>query len=133
MKKLVDDLRLIYTVLQPLLRGTKGAAGNLRESRCFQTSVSRMLKSGKELGIVRIEVINPQGRTQGILEKLLEQAYWPERSHGRKYRCDYAGNGTVGAATGEYTLAYLARVLHGGDCVGISMGFDLAPGGSGTV
>lgn len=125
MKKLIDDLRLIYKCCSLYYEEQKGQQEICESLGVSRPSVSRMLKSGKELGIVRIEVINPQGRTQGILEKQLEQAFGLKEAMVVSTGATTPGNGTVGAALGSTALAYLARVLHGGDCVGISMGLTL--------
>lgn len=59
MKKLVDDLRLIYKCCSLYYEEQKGQQEICESLGVSRHSVSRMLKSGKELGIVRIEVINP--------------------------------------------------------------------------
>ncbi len=75
MKKIVDDERLIYKVCSLYYQddmNQKEVGDYLGISR---SSVLRMLRKGKELGIVTIELHNPRFYDYGDMEKALEKAY----------------------------------------------------------
>ena len=75
MKKIVDDERLIYKVCCLYYQddmNQKEVGDYLGISR---SSVLRMLRKGKEMGIVTIELHNPRFYDYGDLEKALERAY----------------------------------------------------------
>ena len=75
MKKIVDDERLIYKVCCLYYQddmNQKEVGDYLGISR---SSVLRMLRKGKEMGIVTIELHNPRFYDYGDLEKTLERAY----------------------------------------------------------
>ena len=75
MKKVVDDPRLIYKCCKMYYEddlGQKEIADILGISR---VSVSRMLRAGRESGIVQIQVVSPNHLTYSDLERRLEQMY----------------------------------------------------------
>ena len=75
MKKLVDDPRLIYKCCDLYYRQEKSQQEICDIFGVSRPSVSRMLKSGRELGIVRIEIVNPDATAYGQLERQLEEAF----------------------------------------------------------
>ena len=125
MKKLVDDPRLIYKCCDLYYRQEKSQQEICDLFGVSRPSVSRMLKSGRELGIVRIEIVNPDATAYGQLERQLEDAFSLKEAI---VVCDspsQSGAETGCGALGSAALSYLARVLHNGDYVGISMGWTL--------
>ncbi len=75
MKKIVDDERLIYKVCCLYYQddmNQKEVGDYLGISR---SSVLRMLRKGKEMGIVTIELHNPRFYDYGEMEKQLERLY----------------------------------------------------------
>ena len=132
MKKLVDDPRLIYKCCDLYYRQEKSQQEICDLFGVSRPSVSRMLKSGRELGIVRIEIVNPDATAYGQLERQLEDAFSLKEAI---VVCDspsQSGAETGCGALGSAALSYLARVLHNGDYVGISMGWTLLHDKSGV-
>ena len=75
MKKIVDDERLIYKVCCLYYQddmNQKEVGDYLGISR---SSVLRILRKGKELGIVTIELHNPRFYDYGDMEKKLDEVY----------------------------------------------------------
>ena len=125
MKKLVDDPRLIYKCCDLYYRQEKSQQEICDIFGVSRPSVSRMLKSGREMGIVRIEIVNPDATAYGQLERQLEEAFSLKEAI---VVCDspaQSGAEVGCSALGSVALSYLARVLHNGDYVGISMGWTL--------
>ena len=75
MKKIVDDERLIYKVCCLYYQddmNQKEVGDYLGISR---SSVLRILRKGREMGIVTIELHNPRFYDYGDMEKTLERVY----------------------------------------------------------
>lgn len=79
MKKIVDDTRLIYKCCSLYYEEQLGQQDICRVLGVSRPSVSRMLKLGRELGIVRIDVINPRVLSYSTLERQLERLFFCER------------------------------------------------------
>lgn len=124
MKKIVDDERLIYKVCCLYYQddmNQKEVGDYLGISR---SSVLRILRKGKELGIVTIELHNPRFYDYGDMEKKLEKTY------GLK---DVVIVESSVLDTREEAVSYMfgsaADYLHGffkeGDVIGVAMGKTL--------
>jgi len=124
MKKIVDDERLIYKVCCLYYQddmNQKEVGDYLGISR---SSVLRMLRKGKEMGIVTIELHNPRFYDYGEMEKALERAY------GLK-DVVIVENSVLDTRSeaASYMFEKAADYLHGffkeGDRVGVAMGSTL--------
>lgn len=125
MKKIIDDVRLIFKCCSLYYLDGLGQKEICETLGISRPTVSRMLSIGKERGIVRIEIQNPDNIAYGRMERDLEQKYGlqevivvpsaPVSTPGEAARSE------VGSAA----LEYLARILTDGDLVGITMGFTM--------
>lgn len=75
MKKIVDDLRLIYKCCCLYYIDEMSQQEICDHIGISRATVSRMLKLGKEKGIVNIEINNPINLSYGQLERQLEKKY----------------------------------------------------------
>lgn len=73
MKKIVDDVRTIYKCCSLYYEDGKSQQEICDYLGVSRATVSRMLKAGREQGIVTIEVKNPVKYSYGALEKELMQ------------------------------------------------------------
>ncbi|MGI6171414.1 MAG: sugar-binding transcriptional regulator [Butyricicoccus sp.] len=124
MKKVVDDPRLIYKCCKMYYEddlGQKEIADILGISR---VSVSRMLRAGRESGIVQIQVVSPNHLTYSDLERRLEQMYGLKEAvvvDNSPLATSYDQQTAFGTAA----INLLDTYLHDGDIVGVSMGMTL--------
>ncbi|MDD4372190.1 MAG: sugar-binding domain-containing protein [Anaerostipes sp.] len=124
MQKIVDDLRLVYKCCklyyEDELRQTE-ICNTLGISR---TTVSRMLKVGKEEGIVKVEVINPINLNYGELERQLESRYGLKDviiAETQPLDTEYDKLQSIS----EVSFDYLTHLFKDGDTIGIGMGYTL--------
>lgn len=117
MKKIIDDKRLIFkccTLYYKYGVNQEEIADILKISR---PSVTRIIKTGHEFGIVKIEIINPFENDFYEMEIELE----------RKYKLKEAiivNSDNIEEIASE-TFKFLSRTLEDGEYVGISMGMTL--------
>ena len=124
MRKLIDDVRLIFKCCSLYYQDGVGQKDICQILGISRPTVSRMLSAGKELGIVKIEIRNPDNLLYGKLERELEKLFnlqevivvpsstLPESS---------LPNPEIGRAA----LKFMARILRDKDLVGVSMGSTL--------
>ncbi len=124
MKKIVDDLRLIYKCCDLYYTDNMTQQNICDSLGLSRATVSRMLRIGREQGIVRIEVINPIDFDYGKLEKDLERKYGLKEviivdnqpldtADDRIQRLSEAG------------FDYLSHLFRDGDTIGLAMGHTL--------
>ena len=75
MKKIIDDVRLIFKCCSLYYLDGLGQKEICETLGISRPTVSRMLSIGKERGIVRIEIQNPDNIAYGRMERDLEQKY----------------------------------------------------------
>ena len=75
MRKLVDDVRLIFKCCSLYYQDGVGQKEICEALGISRPTVSRMLSVGKELGIVKIEIHNPDNLMHGQLERQLEKKF----------------------------------------------------------
>ena len=124
MKKIVDDLRLIYKVCCLYYEDDMKQQEISDYLGISRATVSRMLQMWKEQGLIKIEVINPVKFSYGKLEKALEKKY------GLKDVIIVEGTALdtkEEASTRLYEEAaiYLAESFREGEHIGVSMGYTL--------
>lgn len=124
MKKVVNDPRLIYKCCKLYYEefaGQQEIADRLGVSR---VSVSRMLKAGRDMGIVVIKVVSPNQLDYGRLEQELERIYGLKEvvvveNSPLATQYDHL------TALGTGTIELLEGYLHDNEFVGVSMGMTL--------
>lgn len=80
-----DDIRLIVKIAQLYYEQDMTQAQIARELGIYRTTISRLLKRGREQGIVTI-AINYDYNENLWLEQQLKQKIWPERGGGCQQR-----------------------------------------------
>lgn len=73
MKKIVDDVRLIFKCCSLYYQDGLGQKEICEVLGISRPTVSRMLTIGKERGIVRIEIQNPDNIAYGKMEREIEK------------------------------------------------------------
>lgn len=124
MKKVVDDPRLIYKCCKLYYedeRGQQEIADMLGVSR---VSISRLLRAGKDAGMVKIHIASPNHMTYTKLEQDLENVYGLKEA--------VVVEDSPLATTYDHltelnskAVGLLESYLHDGDVVGVSMGMTL--------
>lgn len=124
MRKVVDDPRLIYKCCKIYYeenRSQQEIADLLGVSR---VSVSRMLCAGRELGIVKIQIVSPNHLTYSKLERQLEQCYGLKEAVVVENSPLTTTYDQLSVLSTE-TLNLLETYIHDNDVVGVSMGMTL--------
>lgn len=124
MKKIVDDLRLIYKCCCLYYVDEMSQQQICDHIGISRATVSRMLKAGRATGIVKIDIKNPVNLTYGQVERELEKKY------GLKEVIVVDGSPLDSKADrilriNEEALNYLSRLFKDGDYIGVSMGSTL--------
>lgn len=125
MKKLIDDVRLIYKCCYLYYQDNKSQQQICNQLGISRPTVSRMLNRGKELGIVQIELKNPENVMYGKLERDIEERFQLQEVNIVPSSPLVGGSKPINSELGRGTLHYMERVLHEGDYVGVSMGFAI--------
>jgi len=124
MKKIVDDERLIVkccSLYYDENLGQKEIADILKISR---PTVSRLLKAGRESGIVEVKIHNYSDKEFRDLEKALEQRFDLREAIVVQDKADeFNQKNEIGYAVANY----LMRIVKKGDRVGVSMGTTIKP------
>ena len=125
MKKIVDDVRLIFKCCSLYYQDELGQKEICEVLGISRPTVSRMLTIGKERGIVRIEIQNPDNIAYGQMERALEKKYDLQEVIIVPSSPISDGQYPINSEIGSATLGYLSRVLMDGYLVGITMGLAI--------
>ena len=125
MKKIVDDVRLIFKCCSLYYQDELGQKEICEVLGISRPTVSRMLTIGKERGIVRIEIQNPDNIAYGQMERALEKKYDLQEVIIVPSSPISDGQYPINSEIGSATLEYLSRVLMDGYLVGITMGLAI--------
>lgn len=125
MKKIIDDTRLIFKCCSLYYEDEMSQQEICEYLGISRPSVSRMLKLGKEQGIVKIEVMSPYNFTFGKLERELEKKFSLREVIVVDSSPLETGTERISSNLGEETLNFLSRTLDDGEVVGVSMGMTL--------
>lgn len=125
MKKIVDDGRLIYKCCYLYYVDGMGQKEICEQIGISRATVSRMLKAGKENGVVKIELENPDSVLYGELEREIEQ-----RLNLKEVlivdEMELESKADHMQRVNEEALTYLCRIFNKGDYIGVSMGKTLS-------
>jgi len=124
-KKIIDDTRLIFKCCSLYYDDNISQQEICEQLNISRPSVSRMIKLGRELGIVKIEVNNPYNLTFGKLERELEKKFGLKEVIVVESSPIETGTERISSSLGEETINFLSRTLEDGDIVGVSMGMTL--------
>lgn len=125
MKKVIDDTRLIFKCCSLYYQDRKGQQEICDILGISRPTVSRMLKSGRELGIVKIEINNPDNVVFGQLERKLENLFRLREVIIVQSSPLEKGTQHISSAIGKGTLDFLSRVIEDGDYIGVGMGMTM--------
>ena len=125
MKKIVDDPRLIYKCCYLYYVDGMGQREICDTVGISRATVSRLLRAGKETGVVKIELENPDSVLYGELERRVEQLL------GLKEvlivdEIELESKADHMQRVNEEALLYLSRIINKGDTIGVSMGKTLS-------
>lgn len=125
MKKLVDDARLIYKCCYLYYMDGMGQREICEKVGISRATVSRLLKAGKDNGVVKIELDNPDSVLYGELERKVEQLLGLKEvlivdENELESKDDHMQR------VNEEALLYVSRIINRGDYVGVSMGKTLS-------
>jgi len=124
LKKIVDDARTIYKCCSLYYEDNKSQQEICEYLQISRATVSRMLKAGRESGIVTITVQNPVKYSYGELEKELEKRFGLKEIivvHTDVF--DHQSN--IVTRLSEETSMYLDALFKDGDYIGVSMGYTM--------
>jgi len=124
LKKIVDDLRTIYKCCSLYYEDNKSQQEVCDYLKISRASLSRMLKAGRDQGIVNIEVVNPVKYSYGELEKEIEKEF------GLKeiivvHNSVLDSQGDLVTYLSEEASLFLNQIFEDGDCIGVSMGHTM--------
>ena len=125
MRKIVDDTRLLVKCCLLYYRENLGQQEICDILGVSRPTVSRLLKQGREQGIVKIEVHDPFAPEFGETERKLEERFGLQEVIVVEDRPVEIESEHVSALLAATALAYLDRVLKDGDTVGVTLGFTL--------
>lgn len=124
-KKILDDARLIFKCCSLYYEDDKSQQEICEILGISRPTVSRMLKAGREQGVVKIEVNNPYNITYGKLERALEKKFSLREVIVVENSPIETGTERISSNIGGETLNFLSRSLEDGEYVGVSMGMTL--------
>ena len=115
MRKLIDDVRLIFKCCSLYYQDGIGQKEICEILGISRPTVSRMLSAGKELGIVKIEIHNPDNLLYGQLERELE----------KRFNLQEVIIVPSQSEMGRAALKFMTRIIRDGNFIGVSMGSTL--------
>lgn len=124
MKKIVDDIRLIYKVCSLYYEDDMNQKQIGEYLGVSRSSVVRMLQKGKQQGIVQIQLHNPASYNYGELEKRLETKYGMKDVIIVENSVLDSKSEAISQLFGK-AAEFLADFFKEGDCIGVSMGHTL--------
>ena len=125
MRKLIDDVRLIFKCCSLYYQDGVGQKEICQILGISRPTVSRMLSAGKEMGIVKIEIHNPDNLLYGQLERELEKKFGLQEVIIVPSSALPDNKSSINAELGRAALKFLARIVRDGDFIGVSMGSAL--------
>lgn len=125
MRKLVDDPRLMWKCCSLYYQDGLGQQEVAQALGISRPTVSRMLRNGRDSGMVRIEVSSPEGTLYGALERELERQFGLQEVIIVQPTATEEGTEKIVSPLGIAVFDYLIRILRPGDYVGVTMGMTL--------
>ncbi len=121
MRKVIDDPRLIYKCCKLYYEEAASQQEIANQMKLSRVSVCRMLKAGREQGMVVIQVHSPNRVEYGRLERQLEEYYGLKEAmvvENSPRTLRYDQTTAVGVAANRLLETYISK----GDIVGVSSG-----------
>lgn len=119
MKKSVGDERLMVKVCNLYYKDDMKQDEIAKLLGLSRPTISRILKEAKEIGIVKIEIVNPFNFDYQSIERILEKKFSLNEVIVVE---DQPDSGSQKMELGRAAAKYLERVIKDSDIVGVSMG-----------
>jgi len=124
-KKIIDDTRTIFKCCSLYYEDGLSQQEICDSLGISRPSVSRMIKMGKEQGIVKIEIKSPYGVTFGKIERELEKKFNLKEVIVADSSTITTGNEWTSSKLIEESIDFLEKLLEDGEYVGVTMGMTL--------
>ncbi|SEJ37640.1 DNA-binding transcriptional regulator LsrR, DeoR family [Propionispira arboris] len=125
MKKIIDDIRMIFKCCSLYYEDNMSQQEICDFLEISRPSVSRMIKMGKEQGIVKFEIKSPYGLTFGKMERELEKKFNLKEVIIVDSSSIVNGNEGINSKLVEESIDFLGKLLEDGEYVGVTMGMTL--------
>ena len=125
MKKIIDDIRMIFKCCSLYYEDNMSQQEICDFLEISRPSVSRMIKMGKEQGIVKFEIKSPYGVTFGKMERELEKKFNLKEVIIVDSSSIVNGNEGINSKLVEESIDFLEKLLEDGEYVGVTMGMTL--------
>jgi len=124
-KKIIDDIRMIFKCCSLYYEDNMSQQEICDFLEISRPSVSRMIKMGKEQGIVKFEIKSPYGVTFGKMERELEKKFNLKEVIIVDSSSIVNGNEVINSKLVEESIDFLEKLLEDGEYVGVTMGMTL--------
>lgn len=125
MKKIIDDIRLIYKCCSLYYEDNMSQQEISEILQISRPSVARMIKSGRSSGIVKIEIKNPDNLIFANMERELEKKFGLEEVVIAPASSTDTGIDTVNEDLTKETLRFITRIAEDREYIGVTMGMTL--------
>lgn len=125
MKKIIDDIRLIYKCCSLYYEDNMSQQEISEVLQISRPSVARMIKSGRKSGIVNIEIKNPDNLMFANMERELEKKFGLEEVVIAATNNTEFGASMVNENLAQEMVKFLARIAEDREYIGVTMGMTL--------
>lgn len=121
MKKIIDDIRLIYKCCSLYYEDNMSQQEISETLQISRPSVARMIKSGRASGIVKIEIKNPDNLVFANMERELEKKFGLEEV----VIAPTNNADSMNEDLAKETLRFITRIAEDREYIGVTMGMTL--------
>ena len=125
MKKIIDDIRLIYKCCSLYYEDNMSQQEISEVLQISRPSVARMIKSGRTSGIVKIEIKNPDNMMFADMERELEKKFGLEEVIIAASSNNDIDSEVINENLAQETIKFLSRIIEDREYVGVTMGMTL--------
>lgn len=125
MKKIIDDIRLIYKCCSLYYEDNMSQQEISEVLQISRPSVARMIKSGRKSGIVNIEIKNPDNLMFANMERELEKKFGLEEVVIAATNNTEFGASMVNENLAQEMVKFLVRIAEDREYIGVTMGMTL--------
>lgn len=125
MKKIIDDIRLIYKCCSLYYEDNMSQQEISETLQISRPSVARMIKSGRRSGIVKIEIKNPDNLMFANMERELEKKFGLEEVVIAAANSTEIGPNIINENLAQEMAKFLTRIAEDREYIGVTMGMTL--------
>jgi len=125
MKKIIDDIRLIYKCCSLYYEDRMNQQEIADALQISRPSVARMIKSGRSSGIVKIEIKNPDNLAFASMEREIEKKFGLEEVVIAASDSVEIGTELINENLAQEVLHFLMRIIEDREYIGVTMGMTL--------